>query len=169
MSRYPRSNMEALGDMMSSRRYDTEWEAWIHAIMWAGIPYSHWHMLPQEEMWQKLIAEGGYNVTAFACHLVQIGDEQFVFSTGKAVWTVNPDDPDDQQGHGPNSPLLFVRNAKTGEVRYRTFNPDGPDRRYEADSRTLTGVKALARQYGFEAVLSSPGYLNLKWKCLDGS
>ncbi len=116
---------------------DSEFRRFIVTLRILGIKYSfNWG--PTIEKWQDILTRAGYNITALACNVIEVGDIELLFSSGKAHWT------DDGSGHGPRGVFLLSRNKTTGEIQNRV--------NYKfADGELLpeTGLSALRQTYCF--------------------
>lgn len=79
-----------------------------------GIDYSiNWG--PTKKEWQRVINRAGYNVTALACTVVEVGDNQHLFCNGKVIWDK------DEKGYGPEGLYMLTRNKRTRRVINRIY------------------------------------------------
>lgn len=69
---------------------------------------------PTKAEWQKIILDAGYNLTALACTVVVVGNTEFLFSNGQAIWDK------EGNGFGPSGVYLLRRDKATGIVTVST-------------------------------------------------
>ena len=115
----------------------SEFKQFLGALRRLGINHQlNWG--PTKESWQDIILRSGFALTALACMVIEVGDQEFLFSNGQPHWDER------ENGYGPAGVFLLSRNKTTGEVtRRRYFNPrDGV--RGEG-----TGLRAMQRLYQF--------------------
>ena len=92
---------------------DSEFKQFLDTLKQLGIEFSiNWQ--PTKQVWQKIIEAAGYNVTALACTVVEIGNTQFLFSNGPLLW-------ENEQGRGLNGLFMLTKNKTSNEVRNRTL------------------------------------------------
>lgn len=116
---------------------DSEFKRFIDTLRTLGIKFSINHG-PTKKKWQRVISEAGFNLTALACTIVEVGEVDYLFSNGQPHWT------DDDKGHGPAGVLLLSRNTRSKEIQNRVcYDPR------TGDLLSETGLLALQRQYSF--------------------
>jgi hypothetical protein len=114
---------------------DSEFKQFLDTLRRLGISYTINHR-PTKEDWQHIISRAGYNVTAFACTVIEIGYQQFLFCNSQLQW----DNKD--RGYGPAGLFMLCRNKKTKRIINRQrYNP------FDGSLQSGTGLKAARAQY----------------------
>ena len=116
---------------------DSEFKQLLDILKRLGIKHEiHWG--PTRETWQKVISDAGYHIAALACTVIEIGDEEHLFSTGQADWDKK------ENGYGPMGVYLLRKNKKTGQIETRQQYDA-----YDAEGRetSLQGLDALEATY----------------------
>ncbi len=91
---------------------DSEFKQFLDILKRLGIKFTiNWG--PTKESWQKAILEAGYNVTALACTVVEVGDIEFLFCNSKLCWLSG------DEGYGPEGLFMMSRDKKTEKVQNR--------------------------------------------------
>ena len=113
---------------------DSEFKQFLDTLRRLGIEHLVNHGLTKKD-WQRTITRAGYNVTALACTVIEVGSQQFLFCNGQLEWDSQ------ERGYGPRGLFMLCRDKKSRRtLNRRHFNPDGP-------SRPGTGLKAAQAQY----------------------
>ena len=93
---------------------DSEFKQCIDTLKILGIPHIiEWHA--EKKDWQRAISLAGYNITALACTIVQVGSEELLFSNGQVEWDEN------EKGYGPSGLFMLSRNRRTKTIKNRIF------------------------------------------------
>lgn len=139
----------------------SEFGRFIDFLRTTGIHFNvHWapaeNNIKTKKIHQKILKEGGFNITALALNGICIGNQMFVFSVGEAHWTTgpDPDDMDQHKGHGPKGVFLYVFDMTTNKlINYRTkcslFNG-----RFDENT---TGLQALMSSYPMDELDPATG------------
>lgn len=122
---------------------ESEFHVMLCALQTLGIPYKmHWAPASSnEEFHRKALKDGGFNLSVHCLTGVCIGNQMYVFSTGKAHWV------GEHEGRGPNGAFLYVMDMEKNEIVYNRLKY--LQSKSEFNWR-VTGVHALASQYDFK-------------------
>lgn len=147
--------LEKLFDELPKKGGESEYHLMLCALKTLGIRFTS-HYAPgstDEDFHRKALDKGGFNLSTGAIIGICIGNQMFVFSTGKAHWTTgeDPDDMNEHKGHGPDGAFLYVVDTVKNQVIYHRT---GRCHQTSEFDKNITGVKALATQYNFLKMLS---------------
>ena len=122
---------------------DSEFKQFLDTLRRLGIEHSINHG-PTKKDWQRTIINAGYDVTALACTVIEVGFQEFLFCNGQLQW----DDKD--RGYGPSGLLMLSRDKKTRRVlNRRLYNPNN------GSLRPGIGLRAAQSQYPIQFGLAS--------------
>ena len=114
---------------------DSEFKQFLDTLRRLGIKHTINHG-PTKEDWQHIITRAGYNVTAFACTVIEVGHQQFLFCNSHLQW----DNKD--QGYGPSGLFMLCRDKRSKRIIHRQrYNP------FDGSLESDTGLKAAQAQY----------------------
>ena len=98
---------------------DSEFKQFIDTLKRLGIVFSlRYNLTLTRDEWQKIIVEAGYNITALACTVVEVGDMEALFSNKPILWR-------DEKSCGPDGLFVLSRNKRTNEVQNRVYYDKG--------------------------------------------